>query len=1188
MHIPPIIQNILHSTRDALDRPDGRDLFLYSVDDDSYEKLREYLKTLGDINANIGMRGACAAFVLFASEWWTREYQGGVWQWERIFLSAGLPSASASIRSQIVVEGLHFWGHNVEGHGKKFFRAVIRQAAVPLFYANHSKIKALLSRALREAISQDLNQEEIEQRMLANAQATEFNTKDESFQHVLAQLALDVRSMVEVAKTIRVSRASNPMGEPSLLSSWRSKMSASHSSLRKSFGLLDELEAIMSEQQDSRPPPLLHVERYLAQKDVGSPWTFHAQVHARAKASILNVHRHFEMLDASGKAAFELPHYFSIESAPDVEVASARIANGEIQYNDQIAEVSFDISNFSLEGLPACSQQRAELRGPRGSPASSKVNLFGGEEVLLDEILFFAPVDGQLRFIGTSFGKFKNDVVHAVFRDDLWRISANGEGSHVDEADCFVQIGPHYLLHVLIRGEASITALGSNNECSGLILTGCGDLTLSRDASFRWQGAQLSFAPLNSYIGTPKLFIQDSDGCSVEASRDDLYARPVGSSLPLAPLAECCGPLDVYWENDGVRKAKFRLTIFRLANDDVGVVGATSLFRPSWSKSEHCSITLNVKGAREASPSNLVGTGVAFSAFLPKLTFDTAHHTSIPEFIELDLRWIISSRTTKIRIPFPQSGARFYSSNGTAIPQGGNLSRTSLFGSRLRLFSCQPSRHSKHFLTFKLPASSCESFEFNSIDLQTEIRMIDFLPVVDRLFGLSDSLDAEVSVSVETDGRFSARIRISRYDAIFDRDYSGFFLQPATMAKMSPDEMGQIGVLAYSISGGGPNGLAETHAVHLTQETSELAPCGRWVCNDELLPPELAPWLIVPTPPSTLRFRPMIWSFSSPDAPTNSRSILAAAMSDPDRSSRMNMLSQAVASLSSDLSSTLWSEIVNNFEALGSSPLSSLDVFRAVGRDPKASASLLFKMDQDPRSMRELVSRMRSELGVLWEGIPFAAWNASASSFLTYLRSIPTIEESSLLRIFNGQLDAIFTAIPAISLQLEFIRFALIGMAPGLKYSKVFASCAQSKPLLSGKTISEFSSMRNDYLFLPFSDQLWPREIDGSFLLEMKTRFFKEAQALSDERQHQLHRLIEPLLFQESDFKKPVSDAPILLSFWTSLSLDSSWLSLPCNQHCLDVLRAFAPHWFINAYRAGCSACFASGLSTAHLSQGMP
>ena len=75
----------------ALEHPDGRALYAYRCTGQEFAALTETLEQ----SAPLGNRSGDAvirAFVLYASEWWQRRYDGRHWAWEPLLTSIGWDS----------------------------------------------------------------------------------------------------------------------------------------------------------------------------------------------------------------------------------------------------------------------------------------------------------------------------------------------------------------------------------------------------------------------------------------------------------------------------------------------------------------------------------------------------------------------------------------------------------------------------------------------------------------------------------------------------------------------------------------------------------------------------------------------------------------------------------------------------------------------------------------------------------------------------------------------------------------------------------------------------------------------------------------------------------------------------------------------------------------------------------------
>ena len=106
----------------GLSQPDGRPLYRYHLSRGIFRLLHHCIKTPA---AYIGVatfskqaktaRLWNAAFVLYAAEWWRRDYNGSAWSWDKLFESfdADISDLTPSQRNLIVESGLSYWRRDV-------------------------------------------------------------------------------------------------------------------------------------------------------------------------------------------------------------------------------------------------------------------------------------------------------------------------------------------------------------------------------------------------------------------------------------------------------------------------------------------------------------------------------------------------------------------------------------------------------------------------------------------------------------------------------------------------------------------------------------------------------------------------------------------------------------------------------------------------------------------------------------------------------------------------------------------------------------------------------------------------------------------------------------------------------------------------------------------------------------------
>lgn len=99
-------------------KPDGRLLYQYRLTDQEFESLKQVMTLSSMLGVTMVAKELPrwdAAFVLYAAEWWRREYDGSSWSWAKIFDSfkADYQEMNTFTRNHMVETGLGFWRRNV-------------------------------------------------------------------------------------------------------------------------------------------------------------------------------------------------------------------------------------------------------------------------------------------------------------------------------------------------------------------------------------------------------------------------------------------------------------------------------------------------------------------------------------------------------------------------------------------------------------------------------------------------------------------------------------------------------------------------------------------------------------------------------------------------------------------------------------------------------------------------------------------------------------------------------------------------------------------------------------------------------------------------------------------------------------------------------------------------------------------
>ena len=126
-----------------LTRVTGKSLYTYKTSRAEYETLKTLLTQAPPAEST------SACFVLYAAEWWRRNYSGGHWEWEPIFTEINRPGwGLPSQRAQLMNAGCSYWGRQIFQHesGKSaFLGTLFSEAGLPIqLLTSEGYIRALI------------------------------------------------------------------------------------------------------------------------------------------------------------------------------------------------------------------------------------------------------------------------------------------------------------------------------------------------------------------------------------------------------------------------------------------------------------------------------------------------------------------------------------------------------------------------------------------------------------------------------------------------------------------------------------------------------------------------------------------------------------------------------------------------------------------------------------------------------------------------------------------------------------------------------------------------------------------------------------------------------------------------------------------------------------------------------------
>jgi hypothetical protein len=131
------ISDLISKQGRGLSTPDGRPLHAYRLTTEEFESLGVQLsRSLVEVSGAINwVDGADRGLVLYASEWWRRNYDGGHWRWEDMFSSLGWPDLTPTHRQELVAKGIRYWKrmiHQNSAGSNAYLMSLVTEGGFPV------------------------------------------------------------------------------------------------------------------------------------------------------------------------------------------------------------------------------------------------------------------------------------------------------------------------------------------------------------------------------------------------------------------------------------------------------------------------------------------------------------------------------------------------------------------------------------------------------------------------------------------------------------------------------------------------------------------------------------------------------------------------------------------------------------------------------------------------------------------------------------------------------------------------------------------------------------------------------------------------------------------------------------------------------------------------------------------------
>ena len=662
--------------RHDLRSPDGRNLYEYRFTAEEFHKLEEVLRSFQPDQV-LQRTGFSALFVLYASEWWRRRYDGSGFSWEPILRSLDVDPEiwTQTQRSQCVQEGLAAWCLPLRKHGGlRFLGTVAVQGGLPLRLLSEARsgIGRLLSRVLQLAEGGEVVETEIKGWVESLREWLPESYRQDIIYELLVQM---IRVALELKQKAELSSGNDAVAVlDRKIPGWKDRfpvtMESDHARM-----LIEQLVRDAANVRIRRVKSCLPVERILEKRDE-EQWSLISRVELPGTLEFSKLSQLFGIKDESC-----LPRVATLCLIARENIASTKLRRlaGRDAYRIEPAEFSF-LDNDARE------EHLLQLSAPDGR--CWKIEAFRGES--LNETLPWI-------FSGDLPHEFLKQGSGRVAKSEIF-VALSGEWTHGNNTDSpFQKKGTLFVEQRTLFHAHGVATLEGPDGKPFTLHTGRADAS---DRQLAWQGNRvwLDFLqPRRAYRGMPKLFQLDDEG-----HRYPVKGQPTCRVIGNTASTEALGPVTLEYPSQGIPQIRTRILLLpdqaSIKYEEVDASGGSIRFS-SW----------GISTARVVEPLSL-RQKCTTDGEITSLHVAAGGGRRTPEWMTVELLWSHTKSIARIRLPVPASGVRVFDGDGKELQSGHKIASNNFFGVRIVLNRGSASSE-KRMLTIEAVSSRlCRQF----------------------------------------------------------------------------------------------------------------------------------------------------------------------------------------------------------------------------------------------------------------------------------------------------------------------------------------------------------------------------------------------------------------------------------------------------------------------------------------------
>lgn len=1099
----------------GLQAPDERPLFAYKTSAEEFETLRQLLRSLS-AKHQISPRYS-QAWMLFAAEWWKREYPGGSWRWGPLCAAAGLHGLTHEKIRELVIAGRRLWRlqTTIKSEGKRFIGLVAVNGGLPMRLVESAQggLSRLLRMVTEQALRYELGEEQLSQAIEAQAELLPASYRQAPVYELLESL---IKAVLHIRRTYELQSARDPIARlQEKCPDWEGLFPIALDSKAAAALIRGLVRDTVSITAQSRRPPF-QIQRGLRFSSDGSIPVYELSFAMQAQA------RRDQVADALGMAVDKLPPHFQL-----------LLRVGEREH--LVGEALLRGEEYQLISRPMPVIQSlhdaAQLIVSRWGASLHIANLPGGDALSPDEPLIFENAYPFARLVAQGDALVKGESALAVTPANTFVFVEEGEARK--PFDCLADG------RILLELPVGTTRLTYRRQPFVVTIRP----NAARPPEAYWQGDSLAAISVPGLLfrGTPRLRIQQEEGFSSYAPAHELFVRTQGKELSLAQ-ARALGLCRLIWRKDGQRQLNTRAVLLPAEASITYAPGVSPLEGTirlhHWPdlpvRCENAQVALEYRHDGESLNLHLKSAGNR-----PATT------------VSLCLQWPDGEQ--QLTLPFPGYGVTLLR-NDTHLDPNQALTIEELIGCRAVLMSGQGAEKWQIRLTLSgLDARSKLSHEIRYIGIR-EIRLFELIPAIQQMMSCHPGLDHAVRLELIHAHQIRASLKVGRYSTRIRLDSQREVASLSDGARDLLLEQHQSEGLILAL----PMAEPEHDPVSLPLHFSEQVFTGHWLVD---LPTDaVGPWLLYNRDDSTLHSRPTIVP------PTESQlskplSPLRDALCQADREERMRLLRDALRGMAADPQAEDWQALELLLDRLHHLPLASLDIYQALINEPRALAMATLLLDDFSSRLAE---RLPCELPFEWLLIAPEHWFDTFST----LRQQLAADNPRLMSVIRNDIQSKSQFLSRWQPALRFIFDQGLHRSFDLQSPDV-GFFLRNPAMLTGSWQSDLfdgenSAMQQMFRRNPAETHQYPGAGNtdiGAFL-----------------RTPHGQVLLRHCKLPTNDFKLAAVMLPFMAAFDTYAGHGQQWQADPSRLFSLRSVRQFDTVWFDLAYQLGLAIAQAASM----------